>query len=100
MHNIYTFALGLILVASQAAADKSSYRNQGNDRTASPPVAASKAKGIENTSPYQGTGRNAAAVQTIDGQNRGAPDEQSASVIAEPFNSDYLDGGYFGGRYE
>lgn len=94
MHNIHTFAFGLVLVASQAVADENSYRNQGNDHTASPRAEASQA------SPSEGTSLNTAAVQTIESQDGGAPDDQSDSVIAEPFKSDYLDGGHFGGRSE
>lgn len=99
MHNIYTFALGLVLVASQAVADGSSSR-KGNDQAASPGAAASQAKGIENTSPSEGARLNTAVDQMIEGQNGGAPDDQSAAVITEPFKSDYLDGGHFGGRSE
>jgi hypothetical protein len=98
MHHIHPFVLGLVLVASQAAADESSYRGQGNDPTATTLAAASQAKDMENASPWMGTSLSTAAVQTINGQDVGASVEQSGSAVAWPYKSDYLDGGYFGGR--
>jgi hypothetical protein len=98
MHHIHPFVLGLVLVASQAIADESSYLSQGSDPTASPLAAASQAKGMENASPWEGTSLSSAAVQTIGDQDGGASTEQSGSAIAGPYKSDYLDGGYFGGH--
>ena len=94
MRYIHPFVLGLLLVASEAVADESSYRNQASDATASPSTQQTKA--TENTTPYLGI--SLVTVPAYAEQNANEDSTMPASERENLYKTDYLDGGYYGGH--
>lgn len=67
-----------------------------DDSTA--PVGSAHSAGAESASPYVGTGLAKAPAQAVQDGNEGSAAQATDPVTGGPYRSDYLDGGYFGGR--